>query len=92
MSKRQHVFLVLLIFICYVLFVWQHLYTNKAILPKDFIQLYYAIGLVLFLAACFFNYLFEKLNGSNRFATVTYVLLFITGAPFLYKVVLYVML
>lgn len=92
MDKRKHIWCVLFLLICYILFTWQHLFTNKAILPKDAIQLYYAIGLTLFLGTCFMNYLYEKFHSATRFATFTYILLFLTGAPFLFKVVLYILL
>ena len=92
MSKRRYIIIILLLFLLYNIFVWQHLVTQRAIEQIKEIRLYYAIGLVLFLATAFFNYLMEKTYNSSRTATSIYILLLITGAPFLYKLVLYLML
>ena len=92
MSKRRYIIVILLLFLLYNIFVWQHLVTQRVIEQIKEIRLYYAIGLVLFLATAFFTYLMEKNHHSSRIATVIYILLLITGAPFLYKLILHLIL
>ena len=92
MSKRRYLIVISLLFLLYNAVVWQHLLTQHNLEQTMHERLYYAGGLGLFLVTAFFTYLFEKTYSLSRLATCIYIALFITGAPFLYKLFLYILL
>lgn len=92
MSKRQYLFVIALLFLLYNSFTWQHLITHQTPEQTAIVRLYYAGGLVLFLSAVFFTYLLERKFNLSRLATCLYIVLLISGAPFLYKLLLYIIL
>lgn len=92
MSKRRYILTILLLFSLYIAFAWQYLITQQLPEKNWAIRLYYAGGFVLFLATVFCTYLMEKSYNLSRLATIIYLALLISGAPFLYNLILYIML
>ncbi|MER1999638.1 MAG: hypothetical protein ABS882_07670 [Lysinibacillus sp.] len=92
MSKLHYLIIILLLFILYNAVTWQHLLTQQHLEQAMHVRIYYAVGLALFLLTTFFTYLLEKTYSLSRLATCIYIALFITGAPFLYKLFLYILL
>lgn len=92
MTKRRYLIVISLLFLLYNAVAWQHLLTQHHLEQAKHVRLYYAGGLALFLVTAFFTYLFEKRHSLPRLATCIYIALLITGAPFLYKLFLHILL
>lgn len=92
MSKRRYIVIIVMFIVCYNLLAWQHLATNFQASSEFHLRIYYSCSLALFLGAVFFTYLLEKKHNAATLATLLYIILFLTGVPFLYNLVLFIIL